>query len=313
MKVLCLVIFGLVFCACGESQRGDEELTPERVVSDTGLGSFNVDDEDSDVVADATVEVIDALAQPDIDVSVISVDAEPPTPDASPEVDAEPVDVALPFDAGSVEDAEPDSDPDPDAVDAEVEDVSVPDADTPPDAEEADPDADPILDEGVPPVDAAVGEDPLPNQELCPNAGVKLVSITPSDDFPGLLSLSLDYDNEVGTICYEGECFEGLLDPPGVRYPTSLITPRYTVSWTYMPAGQLTSLSISDPNGLVVEISGLFGPPGMPNSPGRYDDHGRHFTGETDVSFDAQDATVVKLPGGAQLTFHHPCRPDRGP
>lgn len=321
MKGFCWLVLGLVFCACGESGRGDDGFTVEQVASDTGFAEFDAThDVDAQTGFDIGIEPLDALADSDIGVdgSALPVDAEITlAPDASPEVDAALVDANLPTDTiPPIEDAGPDSsDPVPDVnlldldAEAEVKDGSILDADIPPDASAPDPD------EGVEPVDASVEEGLPLNPPLCPNAGVRLESITPSEDFPGLLTVSLDYNNWQGMICFDGECHEGVLDPQGTRYPTALITDRYRVDWRYMiGAGQLESrLWISDIDGsLVVEITGLMGPAGMMNSPGFYDDHGRHFTGESKVNHPTAEDTEVEIPLGTLWLFAT-CRPDRGP
>lgn len=318
------VLVCLFLVACGESHRGDEDFTPERALSDTGLSSFDAEVVDASVAVDAIVESVDAQSDEsdiDVDASALPVDAQPVTPDASPEVDAQPVDALPPNDDASFEDAEPDS---PDSADVQpsdvqVEDASLLDVDTPPDAGGIDPDAGPTPDEGVPVVDAQVDADPVvaPTPPLCENAGVRFESITHADGFLGELEVSLDYDNWVGLICYDGECHEGVLDPPNVRYPTALITDRYRVDWSYMlGAGQLEHrITVSEPNGdLVVELTGLMGPAGVMRSAGTFDDFGRHYGHViTEVDHPDREHTWSKIPGGLYLIIYATCRPDRGP
>lgn len=324
MRLSFVFFVSMFVLACGESRSGAEKgFNPERARSDAGLAGSDATPPDAEE-ADATNSVVDANDAADVDAII---DAEPTTPDASPEVDASPADDATPAPDAQLpleEDAEPGS-PDtalPDAslvadaelVDAIPPDSSVPDAEPPePDAALSVADAAPSLDAEVEPADGGAPEFPTP--PLCPNAGVRLEGITPSDEFPGQLTVSLDYDNWQGVICFDGECFEGILDDPqGGGFPTGLLTPRYTLEWHYMPAGQITNtLLMSDAatGEPVVEIVGIMGPAGSLRNPGTYDDHGRHFTGPGEVNHPDAEVTEFKLLWGPFLTIFAPCRPVR--
>lgn len=318
---LCFVVFVSLFVvACGDStSRGEKDFTPERVHSDAGLAGSDATPTDADQ-ADATIPVVDANAEVDVDATL---DAEPITPDARPEVDASLADATPAPDAQlPEEDAEPDS---PDAAladasrvaDASQEDSLPPDSSVIPDAEPPELDAMSILDAAPSPdAEPVDGGDPeFPTPELCPNAGVRLENITPSAEFPGQLTVSLDYDNWQGVICFDGECFEGILDDPQEGgYPTGLLTPRYNLEWHYMPAGQITNTLLvydavtGEP---VVEIVGIMGPAGSMRNPGTYDDHGRHFTGPGEVNHPDAEVTEFKMSWGPFLTIFAPCRPVR--
>lgn len=169
----------------------------------------------------------------------------------------------------------------------------------------------PTPDTGVgPEVDAALPDASPPSMDPCP-AGSRVVSVTPSLQFPGQLEVTLNYGAMTGTVCYLGTCEDGTLTIVGMS-TYQLTTASYYFRTLYMMGSNLPSsfVLLTSQGGSLVDVTGLFVSTIGGTGTGSYVDHNGGSLNDTlTVTHPSRDILLIQRDGDhTTLTVGTVCR-----
>lgn len=157
----------------------------------------------------------------------------------------------------------------------------------------------PTPDTGVgPEVDAALPDASPPSMEPCP-AGSRVVSVTPSLNFPGQLTVTLNYVAMTGSLCYQGTCEDGTLGAVGMT-THELTTASYrfrtmSVMGTNLPSNLAL---LTSQGGNLVDVTGLAVSTIGGTGTGSYFDYNNaSLTDTTTVTHPSRDLLVIQRDG----------------